>query len=366
MPIQILVIADLRVYHSSRPSTEVYVRLAQQPDFAIHYMTYGDCAYAERLREHGIEVIDFHPDRKVQPRAIRRIRQAVLDRRIDIVHLYNNYAIINGLIALANVSVKVVLYRGYAGNIHWYDPAAYTKFLNPRVDKIVCNAEGVEEVFQRQPFFDKSKTVTIHKGHDLDWYAGYEAVDVRDQLGIPRDALLLVNVAKNRRMKGIPYLLRAMNALPERANVHLVLVGPKMDTRTNLRLIRNGRPEHIHLLGFQAEPMRIVAGCDVFVLSSIKGESLTMSVIESIGVGVPAIITDIPGNRPLVEDGVSGLVVPAGDPLALRDAILKVHDNRALLPAFARNAQKHIRDKLNIKQTVEQMAALYRSLVDGN
>ena len=364
MSICILVISDYRAFHSARPEAEIFVDLAGR-GYDIHIMTYGDSAYARRFREHGIQVIDWHPRKKFNKEEIDRIRETLLRLKPDVLHLFNNEGIVNGLRAARGLPVKVVLYRGYAGNIHWWDPSAYAKFLHPRVDRIICNAKGVEEVFHRQWFFDRSKALTIHKGHDLSWYAGYRPEAIRTQLGIPENALLLVNVAMNRRMKGIPYLIKAMNLLPREADIHLLLIGRNMDNRENLNLIRLGhQQDHIHILGFRKEPMNIVAACDAFVLSSIKGESLTMSVIEAIAVGVAPVITDIPGNRKLVVDKVGGLVVPPRDPVALSEAIMTLYHDRSLLDKFARNARQHIQDNINHDQTVEAMDAFYRELVN--
>ncbi len=364
MPIKVLVISDYRVYHSARPEAEIFIGLADR-GYEIHIMTFGDCAYARRFRAHGIHVIDWHPEKKFNRAEIARIRDTVRELDVDILHLFNNEGIVNGLQAARGLDVKVVLYRGYAGNIHWWDPTAYTKFLNPRVDKIVCNAKGVEEVFQRQLFFDRSKAITINKGHDLSWYAGYKPVDIRSELGIPKSALLLVNVAMNRRMKGIPYLLKAMNLLPREAEIHLLLIGKNMDTPENLNLIRLGHQKsRIHILGFQKEPMNIVSACDAFVLSSIKGESLTMSVIEAIAVGMAPVITDIPGNRKLVVDKVGGLVVPPRNPVALSEAIMTLYNDRSLIKKYALNAQQHIRENINHAQTVNAMDAFYQELVN--
>lgn len=363
---RILVISNYRGFHTVRPEAEMFIGLAQY-GFQIHIMTYEDSDYTERFREAGIQVINFHPEKKLSGAEIRFIRDYLTSNRIDILHLFNNAAIINGIQAAKNLPVKVMLYRGYEGHIHWYDPLAYLAFLHPRVNKIICNSQGVEEYLQRQLFFGKEKTITINKGHRLEWYEHIRATDVRAELNLPSDSFLVVNVANNRKFKGIPYLLKAFNKIPNELPVYLILVGNDMKTSSNLDIINNGgKADKIKLLGFRKDAMSIVAGCDVFALASLYGESITKSVIEAMALGVAPVITDIPGNRELVNDGVNGLVVPARNADALCEAVLKLYDDKVLCKRFGENSRAHIRNHLNLDQTILQTRELYESLLQYN
>ena len=140
-------------------------------------MTYGDAQYVEKFKSAGIRVVDFHPEKKLDKKEIKRIREELIRTRPDILHLFNSKAIINGIQAAKNLPVKVFLYRGYTGNIHWYDPTAWFKYLHPRVDKIWCIAPSIEKHIRRQLFFKKGKPFTIHKGHHPDWYKNIRAID---------------------------------------------------------------------------------------------------------------------------------------------------------------------------------------------
>lgn len=363
MSIKVLVISNYTDYHSVRPEASIFLGLAKL-GFEVHIMTYGDAAYVEEFKAAGINVIDFHPEKKFDKEEVAFIRQTIIDKQIDIVHLFNSISSVNGIRAAKGLPVKVVLYRGYAGNINWYNPAAYLKYLNPRVDKIFCNSIGVEHYIQSQLFFDKSKTITINKGHDVAWYENYAPHDIRTELGIDKDAFLLVNVANNRSMKGIPYLLKTINMLPPDLPIHLLLVGRNMDNATNLNTIKNSpNKDKVHFLGFRTDVLNIVASCNVFTLSSIKGESITKSVIEAMSLSIAPIITDIPGNVELVEDGVSGLVTPVRNSKSMADAIMKLYNDRDLCTQLGRAAKARINNELNYKKTIEKTAQMYRDLL---
>jgi len=362
MPIKILAISDYRNFHSTRPEASIFKGLAQL-GFQVYVMTYGESEHAAAFQDAGVQVIDFHPQKKWDRTAVKSIRDVLVKKKIDILHLFNSKAIINGIRAARGLPVKVILYRGYTGNIHWYDPTAYFKYLHPRVDVIHCNSHGVEAHLQKQWFFDKKKTITINKGHNIEWYSKYEPHDIRKELGIPPDSFLLINVANNRKMKGIEYLLKAFNTIPEKLPIHLLLAGRNIDSQQNLRIIdRGSKKGKVHLLGHRQDVLHLVAGSDVFVLPSIKGESITKSVLEAMSLGVAPIITDISGNEELVVADESGLVVPARNSQKLAEAVLKLYDDPSFCEKMGQKAKERIANHLNHKETISKMKALYEGL----
>jgi glycosyltransferase involved in cell wall biosynthesis len=361
--VKILVVSNYNDFHTVRPEAEIFLGL-QRMGFDVHVMTFGHSEYARRFHEAGIRVIDFHPKHKFNRKECRIIRQELLSGHYDILQLFNSESIVTGLRAARGLPVKVVLYRGYTGNIHWYDPSAYLKFLHPRTDAVICNSVGVERLLHRQLFFRKTKAVTINKGHDLAWYDDIVASDLSG-FGIPEGAFTVACVANNRRMKGVKYLLKALQYLPSGLPLHLLLLGRDMDTPANRKLIRSSEyADRVHFPGFVPEVLSVVKSCQAFVLPSIFGESITKSVLEAMSLGLAPVITDIPGNTELVEHGISGLVVPSRNPGALAESLARVASDAALAKALGAAAKQRIEEVLNHSATVEGYARLYARLAE--
>lgn len=360
---KVLVISNYNAKHTVRPEAEIFIDL-HQLGVEVEIMTYEGSYYAKKFKENGIRVIDFHPEKKFSRKESDFIRKHLKEGRHDILHLFNSKSTITGIRAAKSLPVKVVLYRGYEGNIKWYDPTCYLKYLHPRVDKIVCNAKSIENYINKQFKFqkNKNKAITINKGHDVDWYKTKPIS--RKELGISENALLLVNSANNRKMKGIPWLLEAMNQIPGNCNIHLLLLGRNMETKENLHILNKGKNvEKVHFLGFRKDALSVVAACDAFVLPSIMGESLTKAVVEAMSLSVAPIITDIPGNAELLVNGISGLVVPAKNSEAIKNAILMLYHDRELCESFGNQAKQHIKTQLNHEKTVKEMKKLYEELL---
>ncbi|HEY6098792.1 MAG TPA: glycosyltransferase [Anaeromyxobacter sp.] len=361
MAARVLVVSDYQHLLSVRPEAEIFLAL-HRGGTRVDVMTGGGSEYARRFREAGMEVLDLRPPNRLDRPAIRRIREALLRGGHDVVFLMNNAAIRNGVWAARGLPVKVVAYRGVVGNVHWWDPTSWLKILHPRIDRVLCNAEAVAEDVRRSLLSRREKVVTIHKCHDLAWYEGVRPAD-RASLGVPADAFAVAGVANVRRMKGLRYLLEATHLLSPASRVHLVLVGRGMDRPEFSRLIEaSPLRERIHLLGFREDPLPITAACDAFVLPSIAGEGHPKAVVEAMALARPPILTDIPGPRGLVEDGVSGRVVPPGDPAAIAAAIRELASDPARARRLGEAARERLRTRFRFGDTVRAVRALVEEL----
>ena len=321
-------------------------------------------SYAE-LNEAGVPVLDIELRSRVDSAGTRLLRDELRRGQYDIMHVFNNKGLQNGLVASRGIDIRLVAYRGIVGNVSFIDPIAWKRFLNPRIDRIVCVANAVRDYFlQMRPAFLRlpaERLVRIYKGHSLDWYT--DAPGDLTEFGIPPEAFVIGCVANIRPRKGIEFLVDAMAELPEDWRVHLLLVGDMDAPYLNKRIAVSPVADRIHRIGHRADAPSLSAACDVFVLPSIRREGLARALIEAMAYGVPPIVTNCGGSPELVVDGVSGFVVPVRDSRAISDAIRRLHEDPALCARIGRAARRRIGEEFRIEDTIEQTIALYRSLV---
>ena len=359
---KILVLAKYDQFHTVRPEAEIFISLSKI-GYQITIMTKADYPYAKLFEKAGIKVIDFEAEKKLNNKEVNFIKNELNNGNYDVMHMFNNISMVNGLAAAKNIKITCVLYRGYSANVNWFDPTLYMKLLHPRADYIICNSEGVATIMKEKGKVNPQKLITINKGHKLEWYQDIEPYDIRDELGLPKDSLLVVLVANNRNMKGTKYLMESTKYLEPKSNMHIVLVGRDLDNEKNLKILKNSPfKENVHFLGFRKNALNIVKSCDIFLLTSIKGESITKSVIEAMSIGVAPVISDIIGNKELVDDGVSGLVVPSKDSEKFALALNELYNNPTLLKKIKSNAKKHIANKLNHEKTVKKYQEFYNRI----
>ncbi len=358
MPHRLLVVSNYKDFGPSRPEAEILLDLAER-GHRITVITHdGDSHYVDRFRESGIKVLYGHPLGRNDKAAQRVIRAELLAHTYDTLLLYNSRAIANGIRAARGIDVRVVVYRGYAGDLRWYDPTNYLKIFHPRVDAILCNSIGVQRHIRANRWWARRDiTHVVRKGHDRTWYAGIEPLD-KTTLGVPANAPMLVCVANAAKFKGVRYLLEAMAKLDQQLGAYLVLCGHNMDTAIHRTLAsRAPHPERILFPGHRTDVFEIVAAADLKILPSIHGESLTKAVFEAMAIGTPVLITDIPGNKELVEHGVSGWKVPPRDARALARGIEHVLQEPSLRQNLRQGAFERLDGPLSHVQTTHAMEA---------
>jgi phosphatidylinositol alpha-mannosyltransferase len=132
--------------------------------------------------------------------------------------------------------------------------------------------------------------------------------------------ILFVGQAVER--KGLPVLLRAFEALRDHVPATLTLVGASAEEVAHMAL----DDRCIHALGKVSESRKLaeLARADVLCAPSLGGESFGMVITEGLAAGTPVLASDIPGYRDVLRDGVDGQLVPAGDPLALAEALRRL------------------------------------------
>lgn len=350
--------------YSDRPEAETFIGL-HALGFDLRVLSSPDARHYERLRDAGVPVVPLDLTARIDKNAVAEIRRQIDEQGTQILHLFNNKAVLNGLRAARGRRVKIVAYRGIVGNVGFLNPFSWMRYLNPRVDRIVCVAEAVRRYFLDMRLLGlrvaPDKPVTIYKGHSLDWYCEPPA-----DLGIfdvPQDAFTIACVANYRPRKGVNVLVEAMRHLPRTAPVHLLLIGNMQDRKLLAQIAASPSADRIHVLGYRDDAPSVVAACDAAVLPSLRREGLPKTVIEAMAYAVPPIVTNVGGSPELVEHEKSGLVVPPGDPEALARAIETLRRDPARAAAYGEAARRRIAERFPIAETIRATAELYRELV---
>ncbi len=317
----------------------------------------------EVLQNAGVPTVDIRLPNNFDKQGIAALRDELIRGQYHIMHTFNNKAVSNGLRACKGLPVKIVCYRGIVGAVGFLDPMSWMRYLNPRIDRIVCVADAIRRHFlEMRPAFLRmppDRPVTIHKGHKLEWYRSDPAE--LSGYGIPDAAFVVACTANNRPRKGIDYLVDAIEQLPD--DVHLLLIGRMDAAKLTKRIERSPARARIHRAGFVSNAPELGAACDVFCMPSTKREGLARSVIEAMAYAVPPVVTDAGGSPELVVDGECGFVVPPRDGQAIAAAIDKLYRDADLRKRLGEAARQRIGTAFRNEDTVRKTIALYKELV---
>ncbi|MEM9037218.1 MAG: glycosyltransferase [Actinomycetota bacterium] len=197
---------------------------------------------------------------------------------------------------------------------------------------------------------DPDRIEVIPRGRQLDRYDARpdDRRRLRKEWGAGDDTLVVGNVARHERQKGLDALIGAVDAIARRGTeVLLVQAGRDGGTSALLRseIGRLGLDERVRLLGHQDDVAAdVLPGLDVFAFPS-RYEGLGGALIEAMATGLPIVTTDLPVTREVTAE--QALFVPTGDVAALADAILAAPtsiDRAAVRAAAARFDLEHVLD----------------------
>jgi len=116
------------------------------------------------------------------------------------------------------------------------------------------------------------------------------------------------------------------------------------------------------LLGQTRDIASVLASADVSVLTSLK-EGCSNVLLESMAAGVPVVVTDVGGNAELVDDGVTGYVVPPRDPAAVADRVIGILENPSLASDMACAARERATSEFSTDRMVERTIEFYREAI---
>jgi glycosyltransferase involved in cell wall biosynthesis len=106
-------------------------------------------------------------------------------------------------------------------------------------------------------------------------------------------------------------------------------------------------------------------GFDAYVLSS-RMEGVPLSMLEAMAARRPVVATRVGGIPEVVEDGTSGLLVPEAAPDQLREAIVRIREDRALAERLAVGGRRRVEETYDAKETSRELAYLYYELLNGS
>lgn len=322
------------------------------------------------LENADLRVVPINFRTKLDGVARKSIRQLLDGETFDLVHVFSKKPLINWTLAtLFRKSPPVVAYRGIIGNLSYWDPFSWLSFLNPSIRRWVCVCEAIRQYFLGKKFFlafrlfNPERVVTIHKGHRLEWYQHAEGEPILPTVGVPSGVPVIGCVARMKKRKGIIELIQALELVQADPAPHLVLVGRVLDEDIARACENSPIKERIHLLGFHPEAARMGREFTIQTLPSLRREGLPRAVIEGMSQAVVPVVSDSGGNPDLVEDGVSGLVVPAGQVEPLAEAFTRLLNNPQAARQMGEAAKQRIREQFTVEKTVEETLALYRSVL---
>ena len=239
------------------------------------------------------------------------------------------------------------------------------RLYRPFVQQYVALSQHIAEYLERRVGVPRHRVAQMYNGVDTDRFRGSER-----RLPIPGCPFASTEdwcVGWVGRMDAVKdplglarAFLRSRELSPEAAKrMRLVIVGDGAERRALAELLdASAARGRFWFAGERSDVPEIMRGLDCFVLSS-RAEGVSNTILEAMASRLPVIATNVGGNAELIEPGMTGQLVAAGDTEALARAMLLYFNNRSLARRHAKAARRTAEARFSLKRMVADYTALY-------
>ncbi|WP_376700544.1 glycosyltransferase family 4 protein [Bacillus sp. A1] len=315
----------------------------------------------------------FHPENLS---VYRRLKRLIQDNGYDMIHCHTPVGGVLARLAARQARQKGTKVLYTAHGFHFCDGAPLKnwllyypieKFLSSYTD---CLITINEEDFERAKQMKKTDcgAKKIHGiGVNTDRFrpvSRAESERLREKHGFGAGEFILIYPAELNGNKNQGLLIEAAALLKNRIpELKLVFAGEgAMEEPYRKKAESLGVSDIVRFYGFCRDIHELIQLADLSVASSIR-EGLGMNLLEGMAAEKPAVAADNRGHREIIEDGVNGFLVPAGDSAAFADRIEKLYRSPGLRKAMGQEGRRTA-ECFSETRTVKEMAHIYAGYMD--
>ena len=348
--------------------------------YEAHTVSLTDGSTVRRLRGagHPVTVIDDSDDA-----AAASLARLLVAQRAQVVHGHMFRAEVVGtraamLLAEAGLPRPYVISTVHSSRVRSAEDRALLRSLTPQMDRLVAVSRAiVRKIEVERPVHPPVEL--IYNGVDLKRYDHQEACcTLPEEYGFEPGTPLVGVVARLEPEKGHPTLLEAWPKVLERVPAARLLVIGEGSRRQELEDLaralgllghdcegdrcvgtRHARPgAKVIFTGRRDDVPAVTAALDVAVMPSYR-EAQGLAILEAMALGRPVVATNVGGIPETVEDGVTGLLVPAADAPALAAAVVRLLTDHPVADTLGRAGRDLVHARFCVERMVDAIQRLY-------
>ena len=332
-----------------------FARRTNPQKFQLQFVALGEIGPpAEEIRELGLPVHQSPVGGKGRIKQMRALSRLLFQEQIDVLHTHNTYAHFYGSLAAKLAGVPVVLntQHGRGCGVNWKQRVHFA-LANRLTDRILAVSEDSARICRSQDPFSRQRIEPLWNGIDLQRFA-YRG---------PSRQPHAISVARLSPEKDFPTLLKATRLVVDRfPEFRLSIVGDGNQRPVLEKLIHElWLNPHVTLLGERHDVPALLEQSALFVSSTLT-EGISLTLLEAMAVGLPIITTAVGGNPEVVQNGVTGHLVPPADPEALAAAICEHLQQTDCWETMGTLARSRVEQQFNIERMIREYEDLYCSL----
>ncbi len=294
---------------------------------------------------------------KLRWRDLWRLWRRPADRRSRVWHARRNSEMMFGVLLRDVLRMPLKLVFTSAGQ---RDHQRFTKWLIRSMDAVVATSA------RSGSFLDVPHVVIPHGINTERFRPAADRSAAKRQVGLDPARAIIGCTGRIRASKGSDLLVDALiSLLPSRPQWDAVITGRATREQAAFlssleqRIAAAGLSSRIRFVGEVEDVLPWYQAFDVFVAPS-RNEGFGLTPLEAMACGVPCVTSDAGSYREMIDDGVNGLVVPAGDGAALKTALARMIDDTAFRIDAAKQVSAHVAAGFSLETEAERLIAIYR------
>ena len=374
--------AGAEMYGADKVLLELIKGLDRQ-EFEAHVILPNDGVLVEALRQVGaqVSVLDYPILRRkyFNPKGIadyirsynfyaKQIALYARQHSIEMVH-NNTAAVLEGIYLKRKLKLPLIWH------VHEIivKPKAISDFINMLMgryaDKIVTVSQAVANHIKQSPFIKDSQVEVIYNGVDNAVYYPMDASSIREKFDIAQDALVIGMIGRVNAIKGQNDFIEAVEPLLEKNEQAVAFLAggvfPGEEWRLeelDKRIASSSVVSQIHRIDYYDKTSELYNMFDIFVLPSIKPDSLPTVVLEAMACSKPVVGYNNGGIAEMVVDDKSGCLVKPNRPQELSNAISLLLDSSEKREKFGRVGYQRQKELFSLESYIKNFSEFYDNL----
>lgn len=301
--------------------------------------------------------------------AARRFLAFLRSERIDVVHAHMVRAA-TAAVPLARLAGVPVVVQTCHGREAWRQGWKQNYWLDRRIagwsNATVAVSESTGAYLVQEKKLDPLKVKVIRNGRKLNGFHPDPArqMQSRAQLGITSDQMVIGLFGRLEEQKGHRFLIEALPSILAAVGPAKVLFVGDGALRQQLQqqVLSAGLGDCVVFTGYRGDSMELMAMCDLVVLPSLY-EGMPLVPIEAATLEKAVVATAVDGTREVIVDGLTGRLVPPGQPEALAQVISELLLDRDRRQVIGQRAKARARELFSLQRQLDDTAVLYEDLL---
>lgn len=333
--------------------------------------------FRDRLQREDVDVIAMHRKPGRDPAAKWRLYRLFRQLKPAILHS-RNLSGLDALLPAFLAGVKHRLHGEHGRDIDDLDGSNrklqwLRRLHRPLIEHYIPLSRDLERYLTDRIGVDHTRISQIYNGVDTERFRPAEGATATLPVEgfSDADSILIGTVGRFQPVKdqmnlaqGFIRLLDKHRDLGRQARLVMIGDGPLRESVLE-QLNEAGYANRVWAPGSRSDIGTLLPALNLFVLPSLA-EGISNTLLEAMACGLPTIATAVGGNPELVDDGVTGTLVPAADSQAMADALKQYLRNPQLLKMHGSAGRRRVEAQFSIKAMVERYLGVYDSLLQGS